>query len=435
MTILGGGPGGFAAALRARKEYGLSTVLVEKEAIGGVCLHRGCIPTKSFLTDALLLKPYPEIVLKKEKIVSRLHQGALATLRKESVSVIQGAARILKEHLVQVGQETIETKFILIATGSRPRELPGTPFDGEKILSSDDLLKIKEIPKSLLIIGAGPTGCEFASLFNLLGCELVGRVTVVEAASRLLPNHDEEISEALKKIFVRLGIEVRLNQKAAVEKESAEKILVSIGRIPNSQDLGLEALGVLLKDGFISVDDHMRTAIPSIFAVGDVIGKWPLAHVASHQGEIAVDVIAGKNRTAEPSAIPECVFTVPEIARVGLTEKEAREKRREVLVGRSSFITSARALMLDEKEGFVKLIGDAKNGQLLGAHLLGPHVTELLSELTLAVRLGLSIREIEETIHPHPTLSESVEEAASDFMQQWKGHGAKSFSGISQKAD
>ena len=454
VTILGGGPGGFAAALKAR-EYGFKALLIEKEAVGGVCLHRGCIPTKSLLADAFLLRKekredkknaFSEMLSKKEKVVSRIHQGALDTLKKEGVLLIQGEAKVVREHLVRVNDETIETKFILIATGSRPKEITGFPFDGERILSSDDLLKIKDIPQSLLIIGAGPTGCEFASLFHVLGTQ----VFLLEVAPSILPGQDEEISEALKKIFIKQGIEVHAGETvvsvqkrdegvvvstASGEKKSAEKILVSIGRSPNSQNLGLESLEFSLINGVIPVDACLRTVVPSIYAVGDVTGKWPLAHVASHQGRIAIENIAGKKRSAEEMAIPECVFTMPEIAKVGWTEKEAKGKGKEIRVGRSSFFVSAKAQILEEKEGFVKLVGEAQTGKLLGAHLLGPQVTELLGELTLALRMEISVSEIQETIHPHPTLSESVEEAARDFVQKGKQRDNHTFSGMASKAN
>ena len=453
LAIVGGGPGGFAAALKAR-EYGFKTLLIEKEAVGGVCLHRGCIPTKSLLADAFLLRKetsqkksaFSEMLSKKERIVSRIHQGVLTTLQKEGVMLVEGEAKVVREHLVRVNDETIETKFILIATGSRPQEIAGLPFDGERILSSDDLLRVKDIPKSLLIIGAGPTGCEFASLFRVLGSEVV----LLEAVPSILPGQDKEISEALKKIFIKQGIGIHVgktvlsvekgDKEATVsttsgEKKSAENILVSIGRSPNSQNLGLESLAISLRNGYIPVDACMRTVVPSIYAVGDVTGKWPLAHVASHQGRIAIENMAGKKRSAEEMAIPECVFTMPEIAKVGWTEKEAQEKGKGIRVGRSSFFVSAKAQILEEKEGFVKLVGEAHTGKLLGAHLLGPQVTELLGELTLALRMGISIPEIQETIHPHPTLSESVEEAARDFVQKGKQRDNHTLSGMASKAN
>ena len=383
---------------------------------------------------------------KKEGIVSRIHQGALATLKKEGVILLEGEAKVLREHFVRVSDETIETKFILIATGSRPKEMSGFPFDGERILSSDDLLKIKGIPRSLLIIGAGPTGCEFASLFHALGTQ----VFLLEATPSILPGQDGEISEALKKIFIKQGIEIHLGetvvsvQKAAHgvtaltasgEKKAAEKILVSIGRSPNSHTLGLESLAISLRNGYIPVGASMRTTIPSIYAVGDVTGKWPLAHVASHQGRIAIENMAGEKRTTEEIAIPECIFTIPEIAKVGWTEKEAEEKGKGIRVGRSSFFVSAKAQILEEKEGFIKLVGEAQTGKLLGAHLLGPQVTELLGELTLALRMGISVSNIQETIHPHPTLSESVEEAARDFVQKGKQRDNHTFSGMASKTN
>ena len=300
VTILGGGPGGIAASLRAR-QYGFKTILVEKDAVGGVCLHHGCIPTKSLITDVLSLKEdtseeekknfFGAMLRKKENVVSRIHQGVLSTLRKEGVLLMRGEGRITQEHRVRVNEEEITTKFILIATGSRPKSLPGLSFDGKRILSSDDLLRFEELPKSLLVIGAGATGCEFASLFHLLGTQ----VTLLEGTSFILPGHDEELSLALKKIFVRQGIDVKTGKKVSTIEEGtqAAKVLLSVGRTPNSP-FGLDALNLSLKNDYIPVDRHMRTSVPSVFAIGDVVGKWPLAHVASHQGRVAVDNIAGK---------------------------------------------------------------------------------------------------------------------------------------------
>ncbi|MBI4436980.1 MAG: dihydrolipoyl dehydrogenase [Candidatus Omnitrophica bacterium] len=422
LTILGGGPAGFRAALRAR-EYGFKTFLIEKEEVGGVCLHRGCIPTKCLLTDVLFLKKnsvgkerakvFQGMLRRKSEVVSRLHSGMESTLRKSGVAMVHGRGELLREHLLRVNGKEIKTRFILIATGSRPKELPGAPFDGKQILTSDDLLGLHEIPERLVIIGAGPTGCEFASLYHALGTH----VTLLEATSQLLPASDETISEELKKIFVREGMEVKVGEKVtSLQKGTAEKILVSIGRLPNSEALGRN-LGILLPDGSVEVDPFMRTAVSSIYAVGDVTGKSLLAHVASYQAEIAVDHMAGKtDKTMEGRAIPECVFTIPEVAQVGLTEKKAREKRKEVFVGRSSFLASAKAHILEEKLGFVKLVGDGETGEFLGAHLLGPQVTELIAELTLLLQTHGTLRQLAETIHPHPTVSETVREAALDFI-------------------
>ena len=424
LTILGGGPGGFSAALRAR-EHGFKTVLVEKEEVGGVCLHRGCIPTKSLITDAFFFKKnkgareetefFEKMLRKKREIISRLHQGMESSLQKKGVSVLRGHGEVLGEHRLRVSDQEIETKFILIATGSRPKEIPGFPFDGRHVLSSDDLLRLHEIPKSLAIIGGGATGCEFASLYHALG----SHVTLIEATPQILPGSDESVSEELKKIFIREGIDVRVGVKvSSLEEIRAEKVLVSIGRLPNSDALGLHALGVLLPDGYVEVNAFMQTIVPSIYAIGDVTGQSLLAHVASYQGEIAVDHMAGKAYEAKAFAVPECVFTIPEVAQVGLTEKEAREKRRDIRVGRSSFLASAKAHILGEKLGFVKLVGDGETGELLGAHLLGPHVTELIAELTLVLQTHGTVRRIAETLHPHPTLSESVREAALDLISK-----------------
>jgi len=454
VAIIGGGPGGVAAALRART-YGFKTHLIEKNAIGGVCLHQGCIPTKSLLEDASRLRRiapsdpasfFPKMIQKKEAVVSRLHQGATAMLKKEGVVVIPEAAFFQDVHRLQVGEETLEAKFFIIATGSYPRALKTLPFDGEKVLSSDDLLKLKEIPKSLLVVGGGPTGCEFASLYHALGTE----VTLLEAMSTLLPGQDEEVSEGLKRTFQRQGIQVVLKEEAighqitqqgvVVSTKSkktleAEKVLVSVGRLPRTEALGVEALGVRLEKGCLSVNTKMQTSIPTLFAIGDVVGKWPLAHVAAHQGRIAVDTMAGRNVTVEEKAIPEGIFTFPEVARVGLSEREARKQEKDVEVGRSTFMGSSKAHILEEKEGFVKLVGNAKTGRLLGAHLVGPHVTELLSELTLALRMGIGIPELEATLHPHPTLSESVEEAARDFIRKGEARDDSTVSNMAAKTD
>ncbi len=433
VTIIGGGPGGYAAARRAR-DYGFQTLLIEKGKIGGVCLHRGCIPTKSLIADALAERSFSESHLKKEKVISRLYAGMTATLEKEGVSTMQGEAQVAREHVVRVGHREIETKFILIATGSRPKELTGIPFDDHRFLSSDGLLSLKEVPKSLWIIGAGPTGCEFASLFQKLGTQ----VTLVEAMPQILPESDAEIAESLRKIFTRQGIAVQVNKKinAPGETDQAEKILISIGRLPNTEGLGLEKWGVLSPCGTIEVDPFMRTKVPSIYAVGDVTGKSLLAHAASAQAELAVDHMHGEKINPGENAIPECVYTRPEVAEVGLTEQEAREKGIECLIGRASFIASAKAQILGEKEGLVKLIGEAKSGKLLGAHLLGAQVTELIGELTLALNQEISVLDIARTIHPHPTLSESIREAAWDFVRQKSGgRRYRAFSDMAPKAD
>ncbi|MFH1857697.1 MAG: dihydrolipoyl dehydrogenase [Candidatus Omnitrophota bacterium] len=449
VTILGGGPGGIAASLHASHNQ-FKTILVEKDAVGGVCLHRGCIPTKSLITDALALEEglsgkekqaFLEAMLRrKESVVARLHQGALASLRDAGVLVVRGEARIISERCVRVNEENIDTRFILVATGSRPKTIQGFPFDGTEILSSDHLLQEKEAPGSLVIIGAGPSGCEFAGLFHRLGT----RVILLEALPFLLPGFDEEISETLKKIFIRQGIGVHTGETVASFQRDdggvlvaaasgahyrAEKVLVSVGRTPNTQGLGLEELGVSMNQGFIAVDRQMRTSVPTVFAVGDATGKWPLAHAASHQGRVAVDAMAGKESAAEEFAVPECVFTVPEVAKVGWTEKTARG-RGKVSIGRAPFIRSAKAQILGQKEGFVKLVGESPGGKLVGAHLIGPHVTELIGELALACRVGISIRDIQEVPHPHPTLSESVEEAARDFVQR-----DDTFSGLASKTN
>ena len=442
LTILGGGPGGFSAALRAR-EHGFKTVLVEKAEVGGVCLHKGCIPTKSLITDALFFKKnksgreetefFEKMLRKKSEVVSRLHQGMESSLQKKGVSVLRGRGEILREHRLRVRDREIDSRFILIATGSRPKPISGFPFDGNQVLSSDDLLRLSEIPKSLVIIGAGPTGCEFASLYHALG----SHITLLEATPRLLPGSDESVSEELKKIFIREGIDVRVGVKvSSLEEIRAEKILISIGRLPNSDALGLDKWGVLRADGCIEVNALMQTVVPSIYAIGDVTGQSLLAHVASYQGEIAVDHMAGKVHEAKTFAVPECVFTIPEVAQAGFTEKEAQSKRKDIRVGRFSFLASAKAHILGEKLGFVKLIGDGETGELLGAHLLGPHVTELIAELTLVLQMHGTVRQIAETLHPHPTLSESVRGAALDFLSKGKGNDRRNtFSNVASETD
>lgn len=445
VVLIGGGPGGYVAAIRAA-QLGLKTALVEREALGGVCLNWGCIPTKALLRSAEVVRlcqqgkefgitgenwrvDYGAAVDRSRKVVERLTKGVAALLRKNQVEVLAGEGALCGAHEVEVRPDgkRLTARQIILATGARPRSLPGLEVDGEQVLTSKEALTLREVPESLVIIGAGAVGVEFADLFQTFGSQ----VTLVEMLPAILPQADEEISQELTAAFRRRRIKIQTGARVeAVEKEAgqvkltlaseegsselaAEKVLVAIGVAANTEGLGLEELGVALDRGFVVVDAHQATNIPGLYAIGDVTGPPLLAHVASEQGILAVETIAG--REAEPWSdenVPYATYCHPQVASVGLTEAQARARGYEVRVGKFPFRGCGKALALGDYGGFVKLVADAASGQLLGAHLIGPEVTELLPGLCLARKLKAPIEEVARLIHAHPTLSESVMEAA-----------------------
>lgn len=457
LVILGGGTGGYVAAIRA-SQLGLKVAVVERNKLGGTCLHRGCIPSKALLRSAEVfhtakqasvygvLHDEPSFDLakameRKTKVVEQLHKGIAYLMKKNAIDVVQGTGRVMGPSIfspqagaVLVEFENRETqiltpRFTLIATGSRPKTLNGLEFDGEYVLSSDDALELTTLPASMLIVGAGAIGVEWASMLADLGVA----VTLVEFMGRVLAQEDEEVSgeaaRLLKKRGVRVltgaavlaetlekseqGIRVQVDTGGTRETFTAEKMLVAVGRAANVEDIGLSATEVEVQRGAIVVDADYRTAETNIYAIGDVIGGLQLAHVAAHEGIHAVEVMAGlKPHALDYSLVARCTYSRPEVASVGLTEYQAREQGRKVKVGKFQFRAIGKALVYGEADGFVKVIGDEVTGDVIGVHMVGPHVTDLISEAGLAHVLNATPWEIGQTIHPHPTLSEALGEAA-----------------------
>ncbi len=458
LVVLGGGTGGYVAAIRAA-QLGMKVAIVEKDKLGGTCLHRGCIPSKALLRSAevyhtlqngedfgVLAKEisldFKKVQERKQKIVDQLHKGVQQLMKKGKIAVYEGIGRILGPSIFspQAGAISVERndgsesdiltpKFVLIATGSRPRSLPGLEPDGRYVFTSDEILQLEELPSSILIVGGGVIGIEWASLFSDFGVQ----VEIVEYADRILPFEDEEISKEMtrllkrKKVKVHTGVKVNpetfevKGDQAEIQGEkngesmtfSAEKILVSVGRQANTEGIGLENTGIKVEKGVIVVDEFYRTAESHIYAIGDVIGGLQLAHVASHEGITAVEHMAGE--AAEPinyDMVAKCTYSRPEIASVGLTEQQAKEKGYQVKTGKFQFRAIGKALIFGEADGFVKLVVDEQTEDLLGVHMIGPHVTDLISEGALARVLDATPWEIAHTIHPHPTLSEIMGEAA-----------------------
>lgn len=425
LAIIGAGWAGFNAALKA-KQLGLKVCLIEKEQIGGTCLNRGCIPTKTLIQSAKVyilsqkvnnfgidIAPAPKVNYlkiqeRKDKIVQQLRSGMRFMLK--DIDLFQAPAQILSSEQLNVGKQIVKTKFILVATGSRPQELFSLKFDGKKIISSDDILNLKEAPKSLLIIGGGVIGCEFASLFSVLG----SRVSIIEKMPQILPGQDLDIANRLNTAFKKRGIQVNTSTEAKpTELKNYDLVLLCVGRIPETGNLNLDKIGVKLEKGKIIADEYLRTNIPNIYAAGDCTAKIMLAHYASYQGRIAAENIAGiyAPKKASDASIPNCIFTEPEIASVGLSEEEARSKIGEIKIDKFDFMGSGMARILDETSGFIKIISDKKTEEILGTSIIGPRATELINILTLALSSRLKISQIRDTIFAHPTLSESIGEA------------------------
>jgi len=451
LLVIGGGPGGYVAAIRAA-QLGIEVTLVEEEELGGICLNHGCIPSKALIYASRLFSRLPHLSEMgieiegvklnmeklqdwKEDVVKKLNSGVARLLKGHGVQVIKGRASFASPKKVvaesQQGTQAIEFKKCIIATGSRPIELPGLEFDGEVVLSSRHALKLREVPEELVVIGGGYIGLELGTVYARLG----SRVTVVEMLDQLLPGTDLELVRVVERRLKRLGVKVHLSSKAKGLKRGkdgakltlespkgeleleAERVLLSVGRRPNTENLGLERAGVELGDGgFIRVDEGLRTSNPDIYAIGDVVGGPMLAHKASHEGLAAAAAAAGKPAGADWLAVPAVIFTDPEIAYVGLSEKQAKEEGYEPMVGRFPFAALGRALTTGETEGFVKIIADKKTQLVLGVEIVGPEASNLISEAALAIELGARLEDIALTIHPHPTLPESLMEAAEAAM-------------------
>lgn len=424
LTIIGAGWAGFNAAIKA-KELGLKVCVIEKSQIGGTCLNLGCIPTKTLIQSAKVyclvkksqafgvevINPkidFLKIQERKEKIIQQLRQGMQGLFK--DIDYIVSEAEILSNDEIRAGAQNIKTRHILIACGSRPTQLAAFKFDDKRIISSDCILNLKEIPDSLLIIGGGVIGCEFASLFSTLGTQ----VTIAEIMPQLLPGEDRETAKKIETIFKKKGIKVNTNTDAkTLDFKIYSLILVCVGRTPATLNLGLEKLGMKLEKDRIIVDEELKTSIPNIYAAGDCAGKIMLAHFAAYQGRVAAQNIASpdNHRKADNLNIPNCIFTDPEIASVGLSEDKAAAAGMDINVHRFDFLGSGMARILGETEGFIKIISDKKSEEVKGASIIGPRATELIASLAIAVTNRLKIPQIKNTVFAHPTLSESIYEA------------------------
>jgi dihydrolipoamide dehydrogenase len=454
VVVIGAGPGGYVAAIRAA-QLGLKTAIVEKRWLGGVCLNVGCIPSKALLKNAEIARALREdakeygisgenitidysIAVKRSRQVSdRLTRGVSFLMKKNKVDVYEGAAFLKSKDLVSVSlndgkKEDLKTANVILATGAHPFMAPGWNHDGKKVLTYEDAILQEKLPASAIIIGAGAIGAEFATIWSSFGT----KVSIVEMLPNVLPLEDEELSKELQKAFQKRGIEIYTGHRveaiehtakgvavtvtAGAEKKvlEAEQTLAAIGFKANTENLGLEGVGVTLdKRGFINTDANMATNVPGIWAIGDVTGKLLLAHAASAMGIHCAETIKGiKRKPIDFTMIPSATYSYPQVASFGLSEKEALEAGKQIKKGRFPFQANGKALGLGESTGFVKVIVDAKYGEILGAHMIGPEVSELLPELSLAQQSELTVEELASNIHAHPTLSEAIMEAAEDAL-------------------
>ncbi|WP_246944630.1 dihydrolipoyl dehydrogenase [Bacillus pinisoli] len=457
LVILGGGTGGYVAGIRA-SQLGLKVAIVEKGKLGGTCLHKGCIPSKALLRSAEVFATakkgeefgviakevaldFTKVQERKSKIIDQLHKGIQHLMKQGKIDVYEGMGRILGPSIFSPMPGTISVemnngednqmlipKNVIVATGSRPRTLPGLEIDGEFVLSSDEVLELEKLPDSIIIVGGGVIGIEWASMMADFGVE----VTVLEYADRIIPTEDHEVSKEMQRLMKKKGVKIVTSAKVLPEtlqkdqgvtiaaehkgekKEfKADQLLVSVGRQANVEGIGIENTEIQVEKGFITVNKHYQTKESHIYAIGDVIGGLQLAHVASHEGIAAVEHIAGEEvEPIDPSLVSKCIYSNPEAASVGYTEQEAKEKGYKVKTGKFSFKAIGKALVFGEADGFVKLIMDEETEDLLGVHMIGPHVTDMISEAGLARVLDATPWEIGKTIHPHPTLSEAIGEAA-----------------------
>jgi dihydrolipoamide dehydrogenase len=463
VAVIGGGPGGYVAAIRAA-QAGLRTALVERDALGGICLNWGCIPSKVLLQCADVLNSirhaadfgitvdgvhadYGAALARCQRVVAAQVSGLNYLMRKHRIDVVQGTGKYLARDRIAVtggsgGDRELRTRASIIATGSRVRPLPGVAIDSKHVLSAREVWRETTLPRSILIVGAGAIGVEFATIYRAYGCD----VTLVEYLPRVIPLEDEAVSAQLTKSLARRGIRIMTGTRvdraeiidgavtvslSTVSDPAAganaapsqivrvDHVLVGAGFLPNSESLGLELLGVATERGYIVVDGAMETTVPGVYAIGDVTGKLPLAHVASAQAEVALEAILGRNPAPlDYAAMPRCIYGSPQVASMGQTETQARAGGRDIRVGSFPFRPNGKAMALGETEGWAKIISDAQTGELLGAHLIGPDVTELIAEIVVARMLESTPTELARAVHPHPTLSEVIAEAARNVEGQ-----------------
>ena len=443
--IIGGGPGGYVAAIKAA-QLGGSVCLIEKGEWGGTCLNRGCIPTKTLFAVANLATQvqeasafgvningettidYSQVLNHKTSVIQQLTGGIAQLLKTNGVDTFNGTATLIDRNTIAVSKpdgttEQLQAKNIIIATGSEPAEPPIFDIDESQVLTTTGILNLTELPESLLIVGGGVSGCEFASIFNALGC----RVTVLELLPTILATEDIQVIRHIQLFMKRKGITIHTGAQLTDVKKSdasvtavlesgeeltAQKMLVSIGRRYNTDGIGLEKVGVRTEGGKVVVDARLQTNVAGIYAVGDVASRYLLAHVASAEGKVAAQNCLGDNAEMDYQVIPWCVFTLPEIGHVGMTEKEATDEGYEVKVGRFPYAANGKALGLRETDGFVKTVSDADSGDILGAHIVGAHASILIHEAAVAIRTGATVMDIAGTVHAHPTLAEMVMESA-----------------------
>jgi len=453
VVVVGTGPGGYVAAIRCA-QLGLSVAAVEDDRPGGVCLNWGCIPTKALLRNAEIVglfqraeefgvtvdkwtADYAQAVQRSRRVADRMAKGVEFLFRKNKITLVPGTGTLKARNVVEVkgkdGVQTFEAKAIILATGSEPRSLPGVTIDEKQVISSNGAVRIEATPASLIVIGAGAVGMEFADIYGAYGVP----VTVLEALPRVLPIEDEEVSALLARVFSRrgmtictgvrvqkvspgkAGLTVEIEAEGKAERLEAEQVLMAVGRASRTKGLGLEALGVASERGLVTVGPTMETSVKGIFAVGDMTGRQMLAHKAMAEGVVAAEAIAGRSpHPVDYDNVPSCTYCRPQVASIGLSEAKARTNGREIAVGRFPFTANGKAVALGETEGFLKVVADKRTGEILGVHIVGSEATEMIHEFAVGRTLEATLEEIIHTIHAHPTLSEAALEATLAALGQ-----------------
>ena len=453
VVVVGTGPGGYVAAIRCA-QLGLSVAAVEDDRPGGVCLNWGCIPTKALLRNAEIVglfqraeefgvtvdkwtADYAQAVQRSRRVADRMAKGVEFLFRKNKITLVPGTGTLKARNVVEVkgkdGVQTLEAKAIILATGSEPRSLPGVTIDEKQVISSNGAVRIEATPASLIVIGAGAVGMEFADVYGAYGVP----VTVLEALPRVLPIEDEEVSALLARVFSRRGMTIRtgvrvqkvgpgkaglaveIEAEGKAERLEAEQVLMAVGRASKTKGLGLEALGVATERGLVTVGPTMETSVKGIFAVGDMTGRQMLAHKAMAEGVVAAEAIAGRSpHPVDYDNVPSCTYCRPQVASIGLSEAKARTNGREIAVGRFPFTANGKAVALGETEGFLKVVADKRTGEILGVHIVGSEATEMIHEFAVGRTLEATLEEIIHTIHAHPTLSEAALEATLAALGQ-----------------